>query len=99
LHIPSTAFLACIAITFPCNETCIAYPSATDGAKVILHVRFKVGLLKGGAVFFGPQQRPGFLMFYGHATSIKWYVRASPFLAADVAEKAERKAFFVRMVC
>jgi hypothetical protein len=32
-------------------------------------------------------------MLDGYAACLKWYNRAFPFLAADVAEKAERKAF------
>ena len=37
-------------------------------------------------------------MLDGQAVRLKRHGGASPFLAADVAEKTERKAFFVRMV-
>jgi hypothetical protein len=79
-------------------EAAIAYPFIAALAAVELHVRFQIGLFKGGAVFLGPEQPPGFLMLNGQAACLKRHGWASPFLAADVAEKAERKAYFVRMV-
>jgi hypothetical protein len=94
-----TAFLAYIATTFPYDETAITHPFSATATFVELQMRFQICLFKGGAVFFCPQQRPGFFMLYGYSVCLKRHVRASPFLAADVAEKTERKAFFVRMVC
>jgi hypothetical protein len=80
------------------TETFIAHPLAAPGTSVKLHERFQIGGFKRYEVFFPPQQRPGFLMLYGQPACLKGYGGAFPFLSADVAEKAERKAVFVRMV-
>jgi hypothetical protein len=79
-------------------EAEVAHPFAAFFAKVKLHEGVHIRPLKGEAVFFPPHQRPGFLMLDGQAACLKRFNRASPFLPADVAEKAETKAVFVRMV-
>jgi hypothetical protein len=80
-------------------ETGIAYPFAAFFAKVKLYDRFQISLFKGGFVFLRPYHLPGFLVLNGYAACFKRHGWAFPFLAADVAVKAERKAFFVRVVC
>jgi hypothetical protein len=85
-------------ILIPFIEAVVAHPFAAFPATVKLHEGFQIGGFKRYEVVFPPQQRPGFLRLDGQAAGVKRNGLASPFLPADVAEKAETKAVFVRMV-
>jgi hypothetical protein len=64
-----------------------------------MEMSLQIGLGKGGPVFLGPKPLFGFGMLNGGKFSgSKGTVRAFPFPAATVAEKAERKTAFAGMV-